>query len=66
MCHACSHSLETLTLTGLSASKEHLLVSYPNVPYVDQEWSCVVKESKSKVFDERLVLLLCLGGIWVE
>ena len=23
-------------------------------------------ESKSKVFHERLVLLLCLGGIWVE
>jgi len=24
------------------------------------------EESKSKVFDERLMLLLCLGGIWVE
>ena len=32
-------------------------------------WSSVIKcfeESKSKVLDERLVLLLCLGGIWVE
>ena len=32
-------------------------------------WSRVIKsfeESKSKVFDERLVLLLCVGGIWVD
>jgi len=32
-------------------------------------WSRVIKsfeESKSKMFDERLVLLLCVGGIWVD
>ena len=31
--------LKTLTLTALSASKEHLLVSYPNVPYTPHAWS---------------------------
>jgi len=50
MCRACSLSLETLTLTGLSASREHLLVSYPNVLYTPHAWSSCD---------------LGLSGIWV-
>jgi len=35
----CNLSLETLTLMGLSTSKEHWFVSYPNVPYTPYAWS---------------------------
>jgi len=39
MWHAYNLSMEALTLIGLSASKEHLLVLYLNVPRTPHAWS---------------------------